>query len=144
MQLKQKTSDFVACYQTPNVNEFIALRNQVGWTSPRADVVATSLANSLFIVSVYQQTRLVASGRVVGDKAMFFYIQDVIVLPELQGFGLGQRIMDEIERYLADVVTSGATVGLMAAQGKEGFYRKYHYLERTGEPLGLGMCKFIP
>ena len=51
--------------------------------------------------------------------------------------------MNEIELYLAKTTSTGSTVGLLAAKGKESFYLKYGYLERTGNPLGNGMCKFI-
>ncbi|WDE08138.1 GNAT family N-acetyltransferase [Thalassomonas viridans] len=103
----------------------------------------TSLANSLFHVVLRQQDKLIAMGRVVGDGAMFFYIQDVIVDPGYQRQGLGHIIMENIEAYLQKSVKKGSTIGLLAAKGKEAFYRRYGYQDRSGEVLGLGMCKFI-
>jgi hypothetical protein len=46
------------------------------------------------------------------------------------------------QQLLSKNCTSGATIGLFAARGKEGFYKKFDFVERTGENLGLGMCKF--
>ena len=82
-------------------------------------------------------------GRVVGDGAMYFYIQDVIVTPTHQGQGLGHQIMLNIEEYLQSAAAQGATVGLLAAKGKEPFYQRYGYVSRPNTLLGNGMCKFV-
>jgi GNAT superfamily N-acetyltransferase len=143
---KKKKRNLVAViieYTQPTVAEFIALRLAVGWGETAPDLAAKALANSLFCVVLKERDQIIAMARVVGDGALFFYIQDVIVLPQFQGAGLGKLLMNEVEAFLALNATKGATVGLFSAAGKESFYQKYHYLERTGEPLGKGMCKFI-
>ena len=130
-------------FAPPPAEEFIRLRNDIGWKNCTADLVQESINNSLFWVSVYENKTLVATGRVIGDGAMYFYIQDVIVAPEHQGKGLGDKIMLHIESFLRRNATQHATVGLMAAKGKEGFYQKYGYLLRDGQHLGLALCKFV-
>ena len=130
-------------FTQPDAHDFVELRQLVGWRNMTESQVRVSLDASLFHVTCYQDDTLVAMGRVVGDGIMYFYVQDVVVHPAHQGEGLGARIMGEIERYLNRTVHAGATVGLLAAHGKEGFYEKYGYERRTGEQLGLGMCKFI-
>ncbi len=82
-------------------------------------------------------------GRVVGDGVMYLYIQDVAVDPDYQGLGIGDVIMTAIENYLSINVIKGATIGLLAAQGKEAFYARYGYIERPNTSLGHGMCKFV-
>lgn len=82
-------------------------------------------------------------GRVVGDGYMYFYVQDVVVSPEYQGQGIGLMLVDKIEGYLTSAASKGATIGLLSAKGKEGFYRQYGYIDRPSESLGMGMCKFI-
>jgi len=119
------------------------MREQIGWGRVDVSMAQISLNNSLFHVTIRDGDTLVGMGRVIGDGAMFFYIQDVVVAPSYQGQGIGHAIMLEIENYLSTAVASGATVGLLAAAGKERFYQKYGYLERTGQPLGLGMCRFV-
>ncbi|WDD99923.1 GNAT family N-acetyltransferase [Thalassomonas actiniarum] len=128
---------------SPSVAEFAGLREKIGWGQTDKAMAATSLANSLFHVLLRDQDKLIAMGRVIGDGAMFFYIQDVIVDPDYQQQGLGHIIMKQIESYLLTAAKTGATVGLLAARGKEGFYRRYGYRDRCGETLGLGMCKFV-
>jgi GNAT superfamily N-acetyltransferase len=127
----------------PKVSEFCALRQRVGWGNTCSEMARQSLQNSLYSVCIYIDKKLCATGRVVGDGAMYFYIQDVIVDPEYQGQGLGHEIMLQIEQYLLTAAKKGATIGLMAALGKAGFYLRYGYIERPSEALGSGMCRFI-
>ena len=138
-----KSSNPEINYNAPKIQEFVELRRLVGWGSTDPELARASLSASLFHVTLYENNELIAMGRVVGDGHMYFYIQDVIVHPAAQGRGLGAQLMNEIESYLDKVVRKGATVGLLAAKGKEEFYGQYGYLERSGEPLGMGMCKFI-
>jgi ribosomal protein S18 acetylase RimI-like enzyme len=127
----------------PTPKEYVELRALVGWGEVDLEVASKGLERSLFNVSARLGSRLVGMGRVVGDGAMFFYIQDLVVDPEFQNKGLGKLLMDQIEIYISQVAVKGATVGLFSAQGKESFYMRYEYIKRTGEDLGLGMCKFI-
>ncbi|WP_342751407.1 GNAT family N-acetyltransferase [Bowmanella denitrificans] len=127
----------------PTVAEFLHLRQLIGWDSLPEQVVTASLAASLFHCTVRQDGQLLGMARVVGDGYMYFYIQDVVVDPSYQGQGIGALLMDKVEAYLRDAAGPGATVGLLAARGKEGFYQRYGYLERNGEALGLGMCRFV-
>lgn len=128
---------------SPTASEFIGLRALLGWQNMGADSITASLQDSLFHVTIFEHTKLVAMGRVVGDGVMYFYIQDVIVDPSYQKLGLGAVIMENIESYLSRVAKAGATIGLLAAQGKEAFYHKYDYISRPNAALGHGMCKFI-
>lgn len=136
-------------YAAPSAADFIALRASIGWGKTGVDMVTASLANSLFHVTIYQKNEakgadeLVGMGRVVGDGAMYFYIQDVVVAANVQGQGIGKVLMTEIEAYLAQAAKKGATIGLLAAKNKEAFYRRFGYLQRPSESLGNGMCKFI-
>lgn len=141
-------SNFTTRLSAPCVTDFIALRERVGWGNLQPDLAASSLRNTLFHVTIYQcdhqgTENLAAMGRVIGDGSLYFYIQDVVVSPDFQGIGLGAEVMQAIESYLAETVTTGATVGLLAAKGKEAFYEQFGYQRRDGEAMGLGMCRFV-
>ena len=129
-------------FAPPSADDFVRLRKAVAWGDTNAELASKSLNNSLFSVSIYEGKTIIGFGRVVGDGYMYFYIQDVIVDPSYQGKGVGSVLMDEIESFLKRTVKPGSTVGLFAVKGKEKFYSKYGYLERTGDPMGKGMCKF--
>ena len=47
-----------------------------------------------------QAADVVGMGRIVGDGAIYFYIQDVAVKPEHQGRGVGRQIMEHLLAYL--------------------------------------------
>lgn len=130
-------------FTPPTPSHFATLRSLVGWRNPAVKTLASSIDSSLFWACIYDNNQLVATGRVVGDGAMYFYIQDVIVHPEYQCQKLGTRVMEHIESYVQEYCPKGATVGLLVAKGKEAFYQKYGYLVRDGQGLGHGMCRFI-
>ncbi len=109
----------------PKLDEFIALRANVGWGDTPACLGQSALNNSLFHVIARRNEELVGMARIVGDGAMFFYIQDLIVSPEFQHKGIGDMLMQSIECYLSKAATSGSTVGLFSAAGKEAKYIWY-------------------
>lgn len=130
-------------FSPPSTPDFENLRLSVGWENCASSVTAQSIENSLFWVSYYESQILIATGRVIGDGAMYFYIQDVIVSPKYQRCGLGHSIMQHIEKYLLENTSQHATIGLLAAKGKEGFYERYNYIIRDGQDLGQALCKFV-
>lgn len=136
-------SQIVLKEEPPHTSDFALIRVAVGWTNPDLPILERSIISSLFWVSLYLDKQLVGCGRVIGDNAMYFYVQDVIVHPEYQKLGLGSKIMQSINQYLAANCPAGSTVGLLSAQGKEKFYEKFGFVSRSGETLGLGMCRFI-
>lgn len=135
--------DFQVKYSAPDTEVFLNLRRLIGWENPDLAVVEQSIKSSLFWVTISSGQEVVAVGRIVGDGFMYFYVQDIIVHPQFQGKGLGALVMQHIESYLLKHCSIGATIGLLAAQGKEGFYEKFGYKARDGSSLGMGMCKFI-
>ena len=129
--------------ESPSIEEFLNLRNKIGWGELDFNMAKTSLENSLFHVIIRDQSQLIGMGRVVGDGAMYFYIQDVIVDPSYQNSGVGAILMRQIESYLSVAAKKGSTIGLLAAKGKEAFYTHYGYILRPSNSLGNGMCKFV-
>lgn len=127
----------------PTTEEFIVLRSKVGWGETPDNLAKKALDNSLFHVIARFENKLIGMARIVGDGAMFFYIQDLIVDPDYQNNGIGHLLMQNLESYLSKVALKSSTIGLLSASGKEAFYSRYGYQERTGSPLGYGMCKFV-
>ncbi|GHE89089.1 GNAT family N-acetyltransferase [Thalassotalea profundi] len=127
----------------PALEEFITLRSKVGWGETPKKLAQIALENSLFHVVARDKNRLVGMARIVGDGALFFYIQDLVVDPDYQCNGIGNLLMQNIESYISNAALKGATIGLLSALGKEAFYSRFGYIKRSGSALGLGMCKFI-
>ncbi|MFX0172516.1 MAG: GNAT family N-acetyltransferase, partial [Candidatus Hodarchaeota archaeon] len=82
--------------QSPSIEEYQKLRNAVGWPSVSDQAVERSLKNSLYTVCAYIGNKMVGIGRVIGDGGIYYYIQDVIVLPQFQRRGIGRKIMTSI------------------------------------------------
>lgn len=82
-------SQIILKEEPPNVVDFASLRSIVGWENPELSIIQSSIDSSLFWVSLYLENQLIGCGRVIGDDAMYFYVQDIIVNPEHQKRGLG-------------------------------------------------------
>lgn len=131
--------DFYLIADRPTANEFIGLRAAVGWTEPPHDVAERALANSLHVVCLRRRSddQLVGFGRITGDRAMRFYIEDVAILPELQGRGLGRAVMDALVAWLDENVPYSGKTYLMAAEHSVRFYEHYGFKRRRDNEPGM-------
>lgn len=123
--------------RAPTVAEYQLLRRAVGWGEMTDGGVAEGLSKALFSVVLELDGRAVGCGRIVGDGGLYFYLQDVIVLPEHQGRGQGAAIMDALMAYLERTCRPGAFVGLMAAVGVAPFYERYGFRRRPDRQPGM-------
>ena len=82
---------------------------------------------------------LVGMGRLVGDGAMYWYLQEIIVLPEYQGKGIGKSIVNRLIEHIKSTAVPGTRVdvGLTAVKGKESFYEKFGF---TANSTGMRKC----
>ena len=122
----------------PNKDEYFILYETTGWNQNgqlNAEVLYNAIKNSWFIVTLYDENRLVASGRLVSDGFMQCFICDMIVLPEYQNKGLGKIIMDELLQYC--IKRNIYWVQLACAKGKKPFYEKFGFEERALDAPGM-------
>ncbi|MGN0242633.1 MAG: GNAT family N-acetyltransferase [Lachnospiraceae bacterium] len=128
-----------------DVDAYLHLREQVGWPELKREQAKKALDNSLIVLCGYHEDKPVGMGRLVGDGAVICYIQDLIVLPEAQGKGVGSRILDELRSRVADMGIADTTVmlDLMCAKGREQFYEKHGFLARPTAVLGPGMIQYV-
>jgi GNAT superfamily N-acetyltransferase len=122
--------------------EYNFLREKVGWSCYDEAVIASFIKNSLYCVCAQDREKIIGMGRVIGDGGLCFYIQDIIVLPEYQGRGIGRGIMDRVMDYIYSHCHNNSIIGLMSAQGKESFYEKYGFFQRPSDKFGSGMTQF--
>ena len=123
----------------PTAAELCALRRAVGWRVAALVDVESALPNSLYGVCVEVDGLCVGCARVVGDGALVFYIQDVIVHPDYQRKGYGTMIMDAVMAYVFRSARPTAVIGLCAASGMERWYARYGFEARPNERGGAGM-----
>lgn len=127
------------------VDQYLHLREQVGWKTLSVPQAQKALDNSLFVVAAYQNDTLVGMGRLVGDGAVICYIQDLIVVPDAQAKGVGSQLMKHLIATAASMGFPGTTMmlDLMCAKGRERFYQKHGFIARPTDTLGPGMIQYL-
>lgn len=134
--------EIILIEECPTPEEYLRLRQAVGWGLPERAAIQPSLRSSLYCVCARSQGEIVGMARIIGDGGLAYYIQDVIVDPSRQGEGIGKRLMDRMMEYIRQHAVRHTIVGLMAARGKEPFYERYGFNLRPNERSGAGMTIF--
>lgn len=128
------------------VDEYLSIRSKVGWRELSVEQAKKAIDNSLIIVkAVDDEGTVIGMGRIVGDGAVICYIQDLIVVPEAQGKGVGSMIVDRLTKFADDLRLDGTLMMfcLMCAKGREPFYQKHGFITRPNEQLGPGMIQYL-
>lgn len=129
---------------TPSAEEFNYLTDSVGWEIRENSIVETALDNTLYSLCVYDDNKLIGYGRIIGDKTIFLYIQDIMVIPEYQnkhiGTGIMENLLTQINEYKK--INPNIRTYLGASKGKESFYEKFGFISRPNEDLGSGMILY--
>ncbi len=120
--------------------DFIRLKLATGFMNRPLNQVEDALKNGLFNVSAIYNGKVIGMGRLIGDGAMYWYLQDIIILPEYQRKGIRKSIVNRLIEHIENTAIPNTCieVGLSAVKGKEAFY------EKLGFSLGSsGMTKRI-
>lgn len=127
--------------KTPTAEVFNYLTDAVGWGKREEKIVEEALKNTLYSLCVYNNDELIGYGRIIGDKTIFLYIHDVMVIPEYQGKGIGKLIMEVLLKQIDEYkkVNPDIRTYLGASKNREGFYEKFGFVQRPNEHLGAGM-----
>lgn len=90
---------------------------------------------------VYDDSELIGYGRIIGDKTIFLYIQDIMVIPKYQGKKIGSGIILELLKKVKEFkkINPNIRTYLGASKGKETFYEKFGFISRPNDELGAGM-----
>lgn len=129
---------------TPSAEEFNYLTDSVGWGIRENSVVEIALKNTLYSLCVYDDNKLIGYGRIIGDKTIFLYIQDIMVIPEYQNKHIGTEIMEDLLTQINEYkkINPNIRTYLGASKGKEPFYEKFGFISRPNEDLGSGMILY--
>ena len=129
---------------TPTADEFNTLTDSVGWGCTNREIVETALKNTVYSICAYDDNKIIGFGRLIGDTAMFLYIQDIMVLPEYQRQQVGSSIMkyliNKVDEFKKDNLDIRTYLG--ASKGKDAFYKKFGFVTREEAGLGAGMVLF--
>lgn len=129
---------------TPTPEEFNNLTEAVDWGTRENKIIEEALKHTLYSLCVYDENKLIGYGRIIGDKTIFLYIQDIMVIPEYQGKKIGTGIMNKLIEKINEYkkVNPEIRTYLGATKGKENFYEKFGFISRPNEDLGAGMILY--
>ena len=124
-----------------SVQEFNLLYNAVGWGAYDENISKKALDNTFYSISIYDDTKIIGYGRLIGDNICFMYIHDIMVLPEYQNKGIGTMIMNYLLKKINELIKENPNlrVYLGASKNKEKFYEKFGFIKRIDANLGYGM-----
>lgn len=130
--------------RTPTADEFNMLTEAVGWGKRTNEIVEEALSNTLCSICAYDGEKLIGYGRIIGDKTIFLYIQDVMVIPEYQGKKIGTGIMNTLLEKINEYkkVNPEIRTYLGASKGRESFYERFGFISRPNDDLGAGMILY--
>lgn len=128
----------------PTPEEFNNLTEAVDWGTRENKIIKEALKHTLYSLCVYDENKLIGYGRIIGDKTIFLYIQDIMVIPEYQGKKIGTGIMNKLIEKINEYkkVNPEIRTYLGATKGKESFYEKFGFISRPNEDLGAGMVLY--
>lgn len=130
--------------KNPTADEFNYLTNSVSWGTRDNSIIEIALTNTLYSLCVYDDDKIIGYGRIIGDKTIFLYIQDIMVIPEYQNKHIGTSIMEKLLNKVNEYkkINPNIRTYLGASKGKENFYEKFGFIARPNEDLGAGMILY--
>jgi len=115
--------DFEAVTSAP-VEEIVELYKVADWwqESPEARAAIPSMIKGSFCFMVARsiQGRIVGMARVISDGYSDAYIQDVVVLKDFRGRGVGRELVRRLTQFC--ISRKIAWIGLVAEPGTQGLY----------------------
>ncbi len=130
--------------EIPTKNDFFSLFESTGWNDEyglSGEELLECLSKSWYMVSAFDENKLVGFGRVISDGKLHALITEMIVLPVYQGQGIGKKILEMLTRQCQKLGIRD--IQLFSAKGKAGFYEKYGFTRRSESGPGMEL-KFKP
>lgn len=135
---------FISEPEDKQIASIIHLYDTAGWWTGQAhengELICRIVSGSHCFVLAWEGSEIVGMGRAISDGISDAYIQDVTVLPEFRGQGIGRGIVVEIlKRLRADGLQ---WIGLIAGRHSHPFYRKLGFEEMPASTAMLLMMNF--
>ena len=113
-----------------DIEQLKILYRESNWWSEDNDASDPDLINKIirgsfcFVIATLNE-RIIGMGRAISDGISDAYIQDMAVLPEFRGNGIGVLIMDELIRFLQEKKVNWIT--LISEPKAVSFYERYGF-----------------
>ncbi len=130
---------------TISVIDYNMLRKAVDWIVLEEEQAKRGIENTYYLAAAVDGDKTVGMARLISDGGYVAYLADVIVLPEYQGKGVGRLIVEDVMKFIREVLADGVPVmvNLMSAYGREGFYEQFDFVKRPTDEVGAGMFQWI-
>ena len=123
-----------------SMEDFLALRDSVGFQDLTVDEAQTVLFNSTKVFTAWYGGQCIAMVRLLTDYCLDALITDVIVHPNCQGQGVGYMLMQHVLDHLKENLASVRLACLLYAnKGKEPFYESLGLEKLPNDRYGYGM-----
>lgn len=122
-----------------------ALRAAVDWIQVTEKRASIALQHSFYLCVAMDGERPVGMARIVSDGGYTYFITDVIVHPDYQGYHIGTELIGRVLDYIQKDVMDGETVmvSLMAAYKRDSFYHRFGFHSRPFGNHGSGMSMWV-
>lgn len=127
------------------VEDYNLLREAVGWGALCKEQAQSGLEHSAYVIGCYDNDKIVGTARIIWDGGYISYLADVMVMPEYQGLGIGNQMVQMAIDFVKSQLKEGwkIKIVLIAAKGKEAFYKRFGFNERPNKEAGAGMDLWI-
>ena len=123
----------------PTPAEYIDLRARTGWGAIDEEAAIRTIQAASFTACLRDNDRLIGLARVMGDGILYFFLADLIVDPNYRGGGHGDTLMRLVTEYFDRSAKPGASISLVALNGRETFYERFGFVRCPNGPFGMGM-----
>lgn len=113
--------------EAPLAEDYVSLRLRSGMGNKDLKRSEIALKNSLYIAAIYDENKLIAFGRIVGDGGITYVVSDIMVDKEYQRRGLGDLIMKHIDDYFEKNTFEDSYIFLIANNPADLLYKKYKF-----------------
>lgn len=114
-------------YNAPTAEAYVSLRVRSGMGNKDIQRSKIALNNSLFTVSIYENQKLIAFGRIVGDGGITYVVSDIMVDYDYQRKGLAEKIMNAIDDYFDKNTYEDSYICLIANHPADLLYKKHKF-----------------
>ncbi|ERK31544.1 GNAT family N-acetyltransferase [Clostridium intestinale] len=114
-------------YGAPSAENYVSLRLRSGMGNKELKRSEIALKNSLFIVALYDEEKLIGFGRVVGDGGITYVVSDIMVDKNYQRRGLAEQIMKAIDGYFEENAHEDSYICLIANHPADILYNKHKF-----------------
>jgi GNAT superfamily N-acetyltransferase/catechol 2,3-dioxygenase-like lactoylglutathione lyase family enzyme len=114
----------------PTVDEYRRLAISVGWTpSDDEKLVDNALAAAVYAVIAEDALSgdVIGCALMLGDRATYFYIKDLMVHPQWQAKKIGTALMEALTSWLDSTAPENAMVSLITGMGLAPFYNQFGF-----------------